>query len=330
MPIGMIQVGSHIIKNEMLPAPRRCLADLTALLPVIATNKCQELVKIMKADNDKVAYVPSTVEQFVTFMASIKEVADGEDDRADKFAFITDFYKMLAAEKIKVPDEDRDLLEKLQANKNALSTSRDLAESSIGDNTMKFTKELEVEVPRLKKRIKANEEKLKNDALNNPASDLEAMLALLDGIANDLKDIELNAKKSQGYQEILALDREPFEELQNFKLDFDVKNSLWRSLSEWDAITLKWLTDTFDAILVDDISAATTKYMKVVSKGARKLGSENGVVVVRFFLMKFAFFLFFSFFFFFFCCYCAVSPVLTCFFFCFSISAFGKRWRNSP
>ena len=43
------------------------------------------------------------------------EVADGEDDRADKFAFITEFYKMLAAEKIKVPDEDKDLLEKLKS-----------------------------------------------------------------------------------------------------------------------------------------------------------------------------------------------------------------------
>lgn len=57
-------------------------------------------------------------------------------------------------------ESDKQNYERLIAARATIQTSIQLSEGSVGDNTTRFSKDLEMEIPRLKKKIVALESKL--------------------------------------------------------------------------------------------------------------------------------------------------------------------------
>ena len=98
---------------------------------------------------------------------------------------------------------------------------------------------------------------------------------------------------------------EQFDELNEVKVDVDVKLALWRALRDWTYLTDKWMVDLFDDIKSEviyifyevnnimfyfsfifvcfwsqEISKETQKYQKVVARAGRKLTAEHEVVAL--------------------------------------------------
>lgn len=83
--IGILQVNSSALKEMLIPAPKRCLSQIEKLLPDVANNKTNELVSLLKSSNEKISAIPSTVEQFVDFMAFLRKLNDDQVSLEDQF-----------------------------------------------------------------------------------------------------------------------------------------------------------------------------------------------------------------------------------------------------
>lgn len=115
------QVNSSVLRSTLLPAPRRCLDDIKALLPQLAAEKCAELLTTLRAANEKISgfdhfqfsllhvaipsihevsfdnpfSIPSTVEEFVEFMAFLTKISNEQQALDDQFSAITDLYNLM-------------------------------------------------------------------------------------------------------------------------------------------------------------------------------------------------------------------------------------------
>ncbi len=186
-----------------------------------------------------------------------------------------DLYKLMTEKKLPATQDQKDQFEKLQSVRSQLQTSLSLSEASLADNTARFTKELETEVPRLKKKIAATAKKLDDEKFSNAEQDLDPIFEALDDIALAMREMEANSKRFAYYQTVLQIEPEQYEDLGTLKQDFDIRNSLWRSLREWDQWTEKWLVDIFADIRTDDIARETQKYMKVIRYRTRAGWSKS-------------------------------------------------------
>jgi dynein heavy chain len=67
--IGIVQVDSAALKQQLLPAPKRCLEELQDLLPNVAREKTQLLLDEIVSANNKISTIPASVEEFVEIMS---------------------------------------------------------------------------------------------------------------------------------------------------------------------------------------------------------------------------------------------------------------------
>jgi HPt (histidine-containing phosphotransfer) domain-containing protein len=62
--------------------------------------------------------------------------------------------------------------------------------------------ELEVEIPRLKKRIAATDKRLQDEKYDQPDADIDLVFESLDEIEEAIREMESNAKRFQHYQQV--------------------------------------------------------------------------------------------------------------------------------
>ena len=277
--VGIIQVNSAKLKVMLLPAPKRCLADIELLLPKIANQKTNEMVTTLKFANEKISAIPYNVDQFVEFMAFLHQLTENQQNMEDQFQAIADLYNLMAEHHIGDSENDKMNFERLVAHRATMHTSIQLSESSVGDNTTRFSKDLETEIPRLKKKIVVIQTKLANEQFASFDSNQDEMIQILDDLEEEMREIEKSAHKFQHYQEVLQLEMEPFDELSVVSEDLSVKLTLWSALKDWEFLTQKWMIDLFDEIKSDAIAAEIQKYNKIVLKSFKALGLEHLIVL---------------------------------------------------
>ena len=65
------------------------------------------------------------------------------------------------------------------------------------------------------------------------------------------------------YQQTLNIDITRFEDLENLRMDLDMRLSIWKSQEEWEVLTAEWIESPFKDIDADLIRQKCEYYTKV-------------------------------------------------------------------
>ena len=148
-----MSLDSESLKTTLLPSPTRCLQLINDLLPRIANKKTQELLEELKQSHDKISAIPITVEEFVNLTQHLVECADKMDDYDIRYDHIIAMYALMAEHGIRISDDDNTSKFMLTQSSSTLKTTLQVSEDKVADNTARFAKELDEQVPRLHTKI---------------------------------------------------------------------------------------------------------------------------------------------------------------------------------
>jgi dynein heavy chain len=281
MALGLIRIDTTVFKDTILPSPRRCKSDIESLLPQVAREKCAELLTELKDANNRISAIPATVEEFVEIMAFLSQVQDRRSHTQDRFLFIEQMYGLMAEHTIKVVTEDRDNFDRLTQARSAFKTSFNLSHASIDNNTERFSRELQAEIPKLQANVEKLMTALGNPMISSEDADAEEVISFLEDRDQQLSILEEKAQRFQYYQEVLQVEVVEYPNLRETRLDMDVKLSLWASLKSWAEQTANWMTTKFAEIDVEEINRQVTIYNKVYSQAKRMLSDSPVVPLLR-------------------------------------------------
>ena len=279
--IGIIQVDSTNLKALFLPSPKQRLSEIEKLLPAVAREKCRELWEKLKDASARISVIPATVEEFVDIMAFLAKIHEAQDTDHASYLFIQELYNLMNEHKIRIPESDKQMFEKLTQTRQTFKTAILLSESGINSNTERFSKELEAEIPLLTEDVKSIVEELKDSSISRVDADLDEVIAFLELRDEQLLILEEKAQRYQFQQEVLQVEIVQYDELREARADLDVKLSLWSSLKTWSEFTHLWMHARFDKIDVEEISKQVGIYNKVYSKAKRMLEANPVVALLR-------------------------------------------------
>ena len=94
---------------------------------------------------------------------------------------------------------------------------------------------------------------------------------------DQMEDLQKRAHLYKSYQKNFKVEVTKYDELEEIYAELRLKQLLWDSIKDWDAMLEEWRDAKFDTIDPEDITATTTKYTKSVYQIEKGL-PPNGVV----------------------------------------------------
>ena len=277
--IGIIQVNTQVLKDFMVPVAERCLREVQELMPRVTAEKTKELLEEMTEANARISKIPATVDDFVAIMDFLALMQQNQDETDDRHQFISSMYKLIEKHDISVSEEDSDRFEKLNQTLQAYGMSVTFCEASVDSNTQRFSKELESDIPTLKRHIGELTASLQDEIISEPNAEANIVVPLLQEKEATLAELEATAKRYQYYQKVLDVPIIEYEDLTSIRADLDVKMTLWTAIKNWDTLTETWMDTKFSEIDTENISKEVQAYNKICAKSKRNLEEGNEVVL---------------------------------------------------
>jgi dynein heavy chain len=275
--VGIIRVDSSGLKGLFVPAPKQRLLELERLIPSVAREKCRELTESLRDSNAKISQIPASVEEFVELMAFLTKVHESQEDQRNQYIYLSELYQLCQDNNIRITEQDRQNFDKLTQLRSTFKTTILLSEAGINSNIERFSKELELEIPKLNEQIKILNNSLQLESLSSIDSDLEQQISYLEEKESILISLEEKANKFSYYQEILQVEQSSFEELKQGRGELDIKLQLFNAIKTWQSLSNAWLCSVLNQIDVEEIAKHISVYNKIYAKAKRML-NDNPVV----------------------------------------------------
>lgn len=267
--IGLFRINSADLKKMLLPQPKHVLETLSEKIPPEVESWLQRSTNWLEESSQKLKCNIDNVRMFVAISQDAKDIEK-------KFSY----YKNL----IKTAKEIMDTVRKFQVDmgkripalytecKNQeqfLTSQLIMATENLTKNQEVFSKEIRTKaVPELEVACNTLEQELKNPKFihQNEKNAYNDLLTLRD----QLKGYKERARELNTFQEVLALPKTKFENLNVINDDVETKVLLWESSVEWKKLVQCFHEAPFNTINVDQIQQSLEQYQRNVSK-IRKL-----------------------------------------------------------
>ncbi len=273
--IGILSVDTAALKKTLVPSPNDCKSKLERHLPLISSKKTQELLEYLNAAHSKISKVPTNVEEFVVVLNFMRNVQDVQDKMNQRFTFISDLHVLMQETQVKIPDTDRQNLDRLTQTRQQFKTTLMLTDASMQANTDRFSKDLESQAPKLADEIEAVEKQTKKDMFTSVKSDRETIVNSLLEIDGVLSEIEAKIARFQQFQDLLGSEPTQFPKLRAARQDLTVKLDLWRTMLSWNGFLENWMTKPFAQVDVEEVTRTITAYNKICGRAKRHLQSTT-------------------------------------------------------
>ena len=273
--VGIIRVDSQRVKAVFEPSPSQCLSTLTQLLPEVAATKNDNLYAEVSAAHEKLAASPFSVDDFVALMSNLQATADALPELDERFEYVKELYALLDEEGVAVSDEVRTNHYMLGQTMSLLKHSMQLVEDSAEDNTLRFSKELDDNIPKLRSHISEVRARLDHAMVHSPDSDMDEVLAYLAKISDEVDGLNDTAERYRRYQEILRVNVASYEDLEDVQADLRLKRRLWEALKEWGKVTGDWRDTPFATVDVEAMTKQVMGFAKTAMQAERGLPGSN-------------------------------------------------------
>lgn len=278
--VCLFRVDCKRMQETLLPSPQRCNALLAEYIPQLAMQKQESLSNDIKAAQDCLSLAANNVDEYVEFNIHLNRIDASIPTIDGRYIEVNELKEIIQDYGIKVDNDTRKALQELAQAKNQLTQKVASEKERSEEQITKFSKDLEKDIPTLHRHVEEQLDRLQQDAFADvtrmdPESRKE-VLALLEDIDKHVKQTSEHGARVNRYQDVLKMEPTPFEDVDELKVQFNVKAKLWRSLDSWEDLSNQWNETKFAEVEVEDMNRKVQEYNKIAVQSTKAM-PENEV-----------------------------------------------------
>lgn len=268
-------------KRKLLPSPVRCLLAVRDLLPRIIGRLTNVLIGDVRSMHTVLASSPSEVEPFVTKVEMLEKSAEALPALRDRESHIRSLASVMSDNSWPLADDLKAQFRMLREGLTDLDAAATRAESTLDEDTKRFARQVEQDIPKLKKSVLAVRERMDDPMLADADAPAARAVKFVREQAARMEELKSMSVKFQHYQTMLKQPVQTFETLDEVAQDLQVKLRLWESLNDWAGLTQTWREGAFASIDVEEVGRQVTNYLKVAVRSERMLPGNAAATKLR-------------------------------------------------
>ncbi|XP_071789676.1 dynein axonemal heavy chain 6-like isoform X2 [Asterias amurensis] len=287
---SMIQVLGESFKDSCLPYPTEVIEAVQARLPVIANDRNENLIKVIKGASKKLDHLPQTVEEFVEHLAFLSHTASELPKLDQEYTVVTRLFTIARNFNMPIQPEELALYQTLMPSFTHLKTVIIYCEAKKDENISKFSDDLNSHIQALQAEAYDIRNHVQEPILLS--SDTLAVVALenLKLLHDGLSTITTKARSYASYQDrfgssisrqtkqrgfsddALMSDyaesgisaQQVLNDLSEVERDLQLRRLLWESSEEWSRLVDEWTASQFDKLNVDVVQKNVNRFTQTV------------------------------------------------------------------
>ncbi|KAI9203256.1 dynein heavy chain and region D6 of dynein motor-domain-containing protein [Polychytrium aggregatum] len=307
--INNLLIDTTNFKSVLTPSPERCFEEVAKILPHIARDKNDLLLGEVQTWVRILNTPPTSVEGFVEYLGWLEKVKNSMLLVECFYDEVSRLYNLMEVHHVPIQPTDLAMYQTLGPTIRQLKEAVDMASDTKEENITKFSMDLEKAVSDLMTEVSDIRNRAQDPMVLNSGAKSEVVIAFLEDLRLQLEKVEVLKQRYEMWGElfksggsIAEMQRQKAEsgkqqqkiekggELEETKVEVELKRTLWVSLKDWDDLTIRpsryravWQSgsrtvsasaessevslharDIFDSLNTEDISAQIQNYLKTV------------------------------------------------------------------
>ncbi|KAJ3032226.1 Dynein heavy chain 6, axonemal [Rhizophlyctis rosea] len=288
--INNLLVDTTHLKSVLVPSPERCFSEVARMLPGLARDKNELLLGEVQTWVRVLNTQPTNAEGFVDYLSWLERVKESTPLVEGLYDEVTRLYTLMDLHKIPIQPTDLALYQTLGPTLRQLKEVVDMATDTKEENIARFSLELEKSLGELMGEVSEIRNRAQDPMVLNPGAKSEMVIKFLDELKGGLEKIEASKGRYEMWGELFksggsvrameekaaaaaaeggaaaraAAAQPKTGDLEDTKVEVELKRTLWLSLKEWEGITKVWKETPFDSLSTEDVNTQITTYLKTV------------------------------------------------------------------
>ncbi|KAI8619311.1 dynein heavy chain and region D6 of dynein motor-domain-containing protein [Chytriomyces sp. MP71] len=275
--INNFVIDTAMLKNNLVPSPERCFAEVAQILPGLARDKndlllseVQNWVRILNTQSQN-------VEGFVEYLGWLEKVKQAINLVECMHEEIAKLYNLLENYKVFIQPTDLALYQTLGPTLRSLHEAVDMASGTKEESIAKFSSELEKAMADLMVEVNDVRNRAQDPMVLNMNSNSENVITFLSDLTTILSKIEVKKARYEAWAELfksggMISSTEATEtkkkaaggELDDTLTEVRLKKTLWTSLKEWSDLAECWKSQHFDSLNMEEVNVQIQSFLKTV------------------------------------------------------------------
>ena len=279
--IGIFEFQLEELIEEIVNIPTKSLVTIFSVIPKILDRKVNESTnEIEKSFNDiNVIVSPGDVEGFIKLKKAVDKCTVKRNEIDEKMDEIRELFNITNNNKeIKLEDFEKRKYDNLLHKRTKYERILDSMIYFIEQNIKQYRADLMVKIKKYDAMLNKIHDELNNEKINNYNNDpMEPLLFLEDKSLLIRKAID-NKKIFQQQEidiEMDESDKSNFENLDLVSYEYDLKTNLWKSLYDFQQLTVKWEKIQVMDLKLDIMSEKIKKWKELSIISIKDLDNAN-------------------------------------------------------
>ncbi|KXZ55711.1 DHC8 protein [Gonium pectorale] len=282
--VGCLYVDSKSLRNDLMPITLTTLERIKGLLLTMARDTCLSVLEDVNTRISLLQARPTALDEFMAYQVMHAKQVESKKAVLAAAAQVDDMYDMLAAYEQKVPTTDAVKHDDLREAAGTFVTELTTGKEFMADHKVTQMESLAANIARTHEELAGIMASLNKGDYINPDADAEGVLADLEAVLSQLRDLSTACDTYKEYQTLFELEPDAFTDLTAVEKEANAKYQLWKSLYDFMEKSHNWTEDPIldeagqSQMSIEAIRAEVEEYAQRAYKMG-KAAKEDQVVV---------------------------------------------------
>eukprot|EP00118_Oscarella_pearsei_P016795 m.162667 g.162667 ORF g.162667 m.162667 type:complete len:4507 (+) comp38847_c0_seq1:65-13585(+) len=278
--VGFLVINASEFQATCLPYPQAVISRLQQILPPVAAQKNDALLKQLKETNELLSVKSSSVPEFVNRLALLSRLAGLLPDWERDYTVVCQLYAVGMQYKAAITAEEHALHLTLSPAFTDFKTKLNDAEADRPDEILKFSSTLDDQIVSLWKEVLDLKSDIQNPALLDAETVMKRGVQMVGDLDDRLRGLDSRARTCAEYQRrfgstpasvrigklvrklrvVVNIEIEEIQlELSHMTRNLSLKNMAWHSIKEWNEVIALWEVTSLDSLDIDEVQQTVAK-----------------------------------------------------------------------
>ncbi|KAL1511811.1 hypothetical protein AB1Y20_005097 [Prymnesium parvum] len=275
--VGLFRVDATGLRDRFLPSPQRCLDEIHALLPAMASDECEALLQETTDADSRVMSHPDDVKEFVELTIFEQSLQDKYSEFVARFGHLSDMHELMADYSIARTDDSKARIAMLDQVLSSLRYNMANFENAHPQKVVYWKEQVEHLVGALRTRANAHRINVEQPLVFDGDTDPQEALEHIDSIKEELAELQRLNEEYEYFQTVLKISVTPCDEVDDLQESVQLIESVWSSFGEIQEKEEEWKDVSITEIDLGQLRGMITKCTMLINRGSRNM-PPNSVV----------------------------------------------------
>ncbi|KAK5640059.1 hypothetical protein RI129_010870 [Pyrocoelia pectoralis] len=265
-PLGILYVQQKLLKESILPQPKRLISIIEEVMPRIGQKKVDSLLKEVEESQLYLDIPPTVTLEIVDYLVFVDKAVVRMDEMEAELEYCKDLYDIMEEFHIVV---DPDELSNYLGLSISISNQRNLVDKKNEERPLtikKLNDQLNKDISSLISEVGIIKDQCLEPWLYDIQSDAKQATEFLSGLYTQLSACQRRAGEFKSYQKQFRMEVTRFEMLDEVMNDLKLRMLLWESLDSWHKEVKEWYTADFQTLNTEEMNLFTGKTIKNITQ----------------------------------------------------------------